>query len=240
LTWQRAEVVAIRDETRTVRTLAFLRPELFEFLPGQHVDIRLTAEDGYQAQRSYSIASAPEDEFLELTVERLDDGEVSPFLVDELRVGDLIEVRGPIGEYFVWTSAHGGPLLLIAGGSGIVPFRSMLRHHAATKSDAKVRVIHSSRSLDTIIYHDELTKLESTGLVTIHHTLTRERSAEWTGRRRRLDEATIAELAWVTAERPLVFVCGPTSFVESIADSLVRLGHDALRIRTERFGPTGG
>jgi ferredoxin-NADP reductase len=229
----------MRDETRTVRTLVLRVPDLAEFLPGQHVDVRLTAEDGYRAERSYSIASAPEDEFLELTVERLDDGEVSPFLVDELRVGDLIELRGPIGEYFVWTAALGGPLLLVAGGSGIVPFRSMLRHHAATKSDANVRVLYSSRTLGGVIYHDELTRFESNGLVSIHHTLTRERSAEWTGRRRRFDDTTLAELAWRPAERPLSYVCGPTAFVEAVADSLVRLGHDPTSIRTERFGPTG-
>jgi ferredoxin-NADP reductase len=239
LNWQRAEVVAIRDETRTVRTLVFHAPHFPEFLPGQHVDVRLTAEDGYRAERSYSIASAPEDEFIELTVERLDDGEVSPFLCDELRVGDLLELRGPIGEYFVWTATHGGPVLLIAGGSGIVPFRSMLRHHAAAKSGAKVRVLHSSRTIGDIIYHDELTKLESSGLVTVHHTLTRERSSDWTGRRRRFDDAILQELAWLPGEQPLTYVCGPTSFVESVADALVRLGHDASAIRTERFGPTG-
>lgn len=227
----------MREETRTVRTLVFRAPGFPEFLPGQHVDIRLTAEDGYRAQRSYSIASAPEDEFLELTVEKLDDGEVSPFLVDELRVGDLVELRGPIGEYFVWTSALGGPLLLVAGGSGIVPFRSMLRHHAARQSDADVRVLHSSRSLSTVIYHDELMKLESPR-VTVHHTLTRERSSGWTGRRRRLDDEIIAELAWSPVVRPLAYVCGPTSFVEAVADSLVRLGYDPSTIRTERFGPT--
>jgi len=239
LNWQRAEVVAIRAETRTVSTLVFRAPDFPEFLPGQHVDVRLTAEDGYRAQRSYSIASAPEDEYIELTIERLDDGEVSPFLCDELRIGDLIEVRGPIGEYFVWTATLGGPVLLIAGGSGIVPFRSMLRHHAAMKSDAKVRVLHSSRTLADIIYHEELATLESSDLVTVHHTLTREQSSDWTGRRQRFDDAMLHELAWMPAERPLTYVCGPTSFVESIADALVRLGHDALTIRTERFGPTG-
>ena len=239
MNWQRAEVVAIRAETRTVRTLVFRAPAFPEFLPGQHVDVRLTAEDGYRAQRSYSIASAPEDEFIDLTVERFDDGEVSPFLCDELRVGDLIELRGPIGEYFVWTVTRGGPVLLIAGGSGIVPFRSMLRHHAAAKSEAKVRVLHSSRTRADIIYHDELATLESSGLVTVHHTLTREPSSDWTGRRRRFDDVILRELAWMPDERPLTYVCGPTSFVETIADALVRLGHDASTIRTERFGPTG-
>jgi len=233
------ELVAIRDETPTARTLVFRAPDFPAFLPGQHVDVRLTAEDGYRAERSYSIASAPEDEYIELTIERLDDGEVSPFLCDELRVGDLIELRGPIGEYFVWTAALGGPVLLIAGGSGIVPFRSVLRHHAAAKSDAKIRVLHSSRTIADIIYHDELTKLESSGLVTVHHTLTRERSSDWTGRRRRFDDTMLHELAWMPDERALTYVCGPTSFVESIADALVRLGHDSSAIRTERFGPTG-
>ena len=233
------ELVAIRDETLTTRTLVFRAPDFPAFLPGQHVDVRLTAEDGYRAERSYSIASAPEDEYIELTIERLDDGEVSPFLCDELRVGDLIELRGPIGEYFVWTAALGGPVLLIAGGSGIVPFRSVLRHHAAAKSDAKIRVLHSSRTIADIIYHDELTKLESSGLVTVHHTLTRERSSDWTGRRRRFDDTMLHELAWMPDERALTYVCGPTSFVESIADALVRLGHDSSAIRTERFGPTG-
>ena len=201
-------------------------------LPGQHVDVRLTAEDGYQVQRSYSIASAPQDEKLVLTVERLADGEVSPYLTDVLEPGDELELRGPIGGYFVWQEALGGPLLLVAGGSGVVPLRAMLRHHRATASEIPVRLLYSARTRDDLIYRDELEDYETT------ITLTREQPPNWNGRTGRVGPDLLAETAWSAAERPLVYVCGPTGFVEAVADALVTVGHSPARIRTERFGPT--
>ena len=229
-------MVELLDETPRVRSIVLDPPDWVGHLAGQHVDVRLTAEDGYQAQRSYSIASAPEDEHLVLTVERLDDGEVSPYLVDELRPGDELELRGPIGGYFVWEASTGGPLLLVAGGSGVVPFRSMLRHRAAAGSSVPARLLYSSRSLDEVIYREELEGLGAD----VRFTLTREQPEEWTGYRRRIDADLLAEVAWPPAERPLVYVCGPTAFVEVAAESLVALGHDTSRIKTERFGATGG
>jgi ferredoxin-NADP reductase len=199
---------------------------------GQHVDVRLTAEDGYQAQRSYSIASAPEDEHLVLTVERLEDGEVSPYLTDELRPGDDLELRGPIGGYFVWRKALGGPLLLVGGGSGVVPLRAMLRHHRAAGSDIPARLLYSARTRDDLIYREELGGYDTV------ITLTREQPQGWTGHTGRVGTELLMEVGWPPAERPLVYVCGPTGFVEGVADALVALGHDPSHIRTERFGPT--
>ncbi len=203
-------------------------------LPGQHVDVRLTAEDGYQAQRSYSIASAPEDG-LELTIERLDDGEVSPYLVDEAREGDQIEVRGPIGGYFVWDGDEPEPVLLVAGGSGVVPLMAMARHRARTGSSTPMRLVYSSRSWEDVIYRDEL---ESLGLDVVH-TLTREQPPGWSGYSRRIDVELLREVAWPAAESPRVFVCGSTRFVDAAADGLLELGYEAEWIRTERFGATG-
>jgi ferredoxin-NADP reductase len=238
LTWQLADVVESIEETPRVRSLVLRAPEWAGHRAGQHVDVRLTAEDGYQAQRSYSIASAPEDESLVLTVERLDDGEVSPYLTDELRAGDALELRGPIGGYFVWAPQNGGPLLLVAGGSGIVPLRAMLRHRRRSGSDVPVRLLYSSRSLEDVIYRAELD--EPADGVEVVHTLTREQPPTWTGYARRVDEALLGEVAWPTGERPLAFVCGPTSFVETVADGLVELGYPPEQVKTERFGPTGG
>jgi ferredoxin-NADP reductase len=232
-------VVEILDETPRVRSLVLRCPGWPGHLAGQHVDVRLTAEDGYQAQRSYSIASAPEDEHLVLTVERLKDGEVSPYLVDVLHPGDRLELRGPIGGYFVWKESLGGPLLLLAGGSGIVPLRSMLRHRAAAGSSVPVRLLYSSRSLGEIIYRNELEQLGSSKNVEVFFTLTREWPERWNGHRRRIDEELLREISWSPGERPLVYVCGSTAFVERAADLLVAIGHDAGRIKTERFGPTG-
>ncbi len=240
LNWQLASVVELIDETARVRSIALDPPEWAGQRAGQHVDVRLTAEDGYQAQRSYSIASAPEDEHLLLTVERLDDGEVSPYLVGELRSGDELELRGPIGGYFVWEEPLGGPLLLLAGGSGIVPLRSMLRHRAAIDSTVPVRLLYSSRALDEVIYRDELVGLSTDSEVDVRFTLTREWPEGWRGYRWRIDRELLEEVAWAPHERPLVYVCGPTAFVEAAAGGLVELGHDPGRIRTERFGPTGG
>jgi ferredoxin-NADP reductase len=199
--------------------------------------VRLTAEDGYQAQRSYSIASAPEDSHIELTVERIDDGEVSPFLADQLLPGDEIELRGPIGGYFAWDEMPGTPVFLVGGGSGVVPLRAMLRHHRATGSTVPVRLLYSARSLDDLIYRDELTAADRSD---VWITLTRRQPAGWSGYARRVDRELVAETCWPAAERPLVYICGATGFVEAVAGALVSLGHDAARIRTERFGPTGG
>ena len=211
-------------------------------LAGQHVDVRLTADDGYQAERSYSIASAPDaHERLELTVERLDDGEVSPYLVEELQVSDRLEFRGPIGGYFVWDVSMGGPLLLVAGGSGICPLMAMLRHRRAAGSTVPTRLLYSSRSLEDIIYRAELDQLVAArnGLE-VMHTLTRVQPPQWTGYRRRIDLQMLEEVAWPPDRDPLTFACGPTPLVESVAEALVKLGHAPRRIKTERFGPTGG
>jgi ferredoxin-NADP reductase len=242
LIWRTAEVVDVIDETPRVRTLLLTVPEWPGQLAGQHVDVRLTAEDGYQTQRSYSISSAPsDDQRIALTVERLDDGEVSPYLAGELRAGDKVELRGPIGGYFVWEAALGGPLLLVAGGSGICPLMAMLRLRHTAASTAPTRLLYSSRSLDEVIFRKELETLVATdtGLEVVN-TLTRSQPEDWTGPRRRIDTAMLNEVAWQAAERPLVFVCGPTPLVESVAESLVQLGHEPTRIKTERFGPTGG
>jgi ferredoxin-NADP reductase len=239
LSWQLARVVELIEETPGTRSIVLEPPAWPGHRAGQHVDVRLTAEDGYQAERSYSIASAPEDEHLVLTVERLDDGEVSPYLAGELRPGDELELRGPIGGYFVWEATLGGPLLLLAGGSGIVPLRSMLRHRSVIGSTVPVRLLYSSRSLDEVIYRDELDRLAADDEVDVRFTLTREQPEGWQGYRRRIDEELLREVAWPPDDRPLVYVCGPTAFVEAAATALVQLGHEPGRIKTERFGPTG-
>jgi ferredoxin-NADP reductase len=233
-------VVELVEETARTKSIALELESWSGHRAGQHVDVRLTAEDGYQAQRSYSIASAPEDDNLVLTVERLDNGEVSPYLVDELRPGDRLELRGPIGGYFVWEASLGGPLLLVAGGSGVAPFRSILRHHQAIKSRVPVRLLYSARSLAEIIYRPELTSAAADGAVDIRYTLTREQPEGWHGYGRRIDEELLSEVAWPRSKRPLVYACGPTGFVETAANALVALGHEPGRIRIERFGPTGG
>jgi ferredoxin-NADP reductase len=239
LTWQIGRVAELVDETPRTKSIVLDVPHWSGHRAGQHIDLRLTAEDGYQAQRSYSIASAPEDRQLVLTVELLDDGEVSPYLVDELRPGDELELRGPIGGYFVWEESLGGPLLLIAGGSGVVPLRAMLRHWAAGPRATVPRLLYSSRSAQDIIYRDELTRLAADADVRTEFTLTREWPADWTGRRGRIDADLLNSFAWSPAERPLVYVCGPTAFVEVVAEALVAAGHDPGRIRTERFGASG-
>jgi ferredoxin-NADP reductase len=239
LTWQLAEIAETIEEAPSVQTLLLDAPAWAGHRAGQHVDVRLTAEDGYQVQRSYSIASAP-GERLALTVERLADGEVSPYLVDELRPGDQIELRGPIGGYFVWDAAAGGPLLLIGGGSGIVPLRAILRHRVASESDAQVRLLASWRTAADIIYAAELAELGALDGVEIDHTLTRGAPDGWRGRRGRIDAAMLAELAWPPEAEPICFVCGPTGLVEAVGAGLLDLGHGAERIKTERFGPTGG
>jgi ferredoxin-NADP reductase len=240
LNWRIGIVTELIEEAPRVRSIVLEVPEWPGHRAGQHLDLRLTAEDGYQAQRSYSIASAPEDERLTLTVERLSDGEVSTYLVDELRTGDELELRGPIGGYFVWEVGMGGPLLLIAGGSGIVPLMAMLRHRALAGSKQAARLIYSSRSWDDIIFRSELERLvaRSDGLEVIH-TLTRTQPPGWEGYSRRIDAQMLAEVAFSPKSMPVTYICGPTAFVEKAAGALVLLGHDAKRIRTERFGPTG-
>ena len=241
LTWQFGTLAEIVRETPRVSSLFFDVPEWPGHLAGQHVDVRLTADDGYQAERSYSIASAPTDKRLALTVERLDDGEVSPYLVGELRAGDRLELRGPIGGYFVWRGDEDRPLLLIGGGSGIVPLMSMLRHRARIASKTPARLLFSSRALADVIYREELERLGAAGDgLGVVHTLTREKPAGWTGFTRRIDEAMLREVAWPNEDSPAVFVCGPTPFVEAAASLLVAMGHDARSIKTERFGATGG
>ncbi len=241
LSWRAAQVLEVRHESTSARTLALDLPDWPGHLPGQHVDVRLTAEDGYQAQRSYSIASVPDGTRVELTVERLDDGEVSPYLTDELRVGDRLELRGPIGGYFVWTVAQGGPLLLVAGGSGIAPLMAMLRHRAAANSDVPTKLLFSSRSYEEIIYREELDRLAASDpALRVVHTLTRSQPPGWTGYRRRIDVDMLEEVVGVPAPGALAFVCGPTRLVEAVATDLLTLGYAANRVKTERFGPTGG
>ena len=241
LAWRVAEVVETSPDTPRTKSLFLEVPDWEGHRAGQHVDVRLTAEDGYQAERSYSIASAPEDGRVELLVERLDDGEVSPYLTDELRAGDGLELRGPIGGWFAWEAREGGPLLLVAGGSGIAPLMAMIRHRRAAGNDVPVRLLFSSRSYEEIIFREELERLAAgEETLEIIHTLTRSAPPGWEGYERRIDEEMLGEVAFSGEERPLAFVCGPTPLVEAVATALVGLGHDPARVKTERFGPTGG
>jgi len=243
LDWQVARVVNVREETPRAKTLVLHVPSWPGHRAGQHVDIRLVAEDGYRAERSYSIASAPESDMVELTIERLGDGEVSPYLSDVLHAGDGLEVRGPIGGYFVWSAQQAGPLLLIAGGSGIVPLMAMLRHRAhadpLAREQAPARLLYSARTWRDVIYRDELRELADRSGAMITFTLTREAPPDWDGLTRRVDRAMLEQIGWPASDMPNVFVCGPTPFVESVATLLVELGHEPSRVRTERFGPTG-
>ena len=240
LVWQQAELVELTRETPRVSSLFFNVPDWPGHLAGQHVDIRLTAEDGYEAERSYSIASPPEARWIELTIERLDDGEVSPYLVGELMMGDKIELRGPIGGHFVWRAGDERPLLLVGGGSGVVPLMAMLRHRASAPHKSRARLLLSSRTFADIIYREELDRLVAAndGLE-VFHTLTRDKPAGWKGYSRRIDADLIKDVAWAKDQTPAVFVCGPTPFVESAADLLVGFGYDPLWVKTERFGATG-
>jgi ferredoxin-NADP reductase len=241
ITWRTATVLERRDETAHARTLALDVPDWPGHRAGQHLDVRLTAEDGYQAERSYSIASAPEDERVALTIERIDDGEVSPYLAGGVEVGDTFEVRGPIGGHFTWSAADGGPVVLIGGGSGLVPLMAMLRHRAKAQSTADARLLVSARTVEDLLYHEELERLASAaGGPAITYTLTRGAPQRWTGHTRRVDADMLREVGPPAQAAPRIFVCGPTPFVESVADQLVTLGHGAADIHTERFGPTGG
>ena len=224
-------------ETPRVRTLSLDVPDWPGHRAGQHLDVRLTAEDGYQAERSYSIASAPGDG-VALTVERLDDGEVSPYLVDDAREGDRVEVRGPIGGYFVWDGDEPEPVLLVGGGSGVVPLMAMARQRARVGSTAPMKLLLSSRTIEDVIYREELDALAGGGFEVVH-TLTRSQPPGWAGYSRRIDSELLAEVAWPASESPRVYVCGSTRFVDAAADGLLQAGYDALWIRTERFGATG-
>ena len=240
LIWRVAEVAKIVDETPRVKSLVLDVPGWPGHRPGQHVDVRLTAEDGYQAQRSYSVASEPESTRLMLTVELIEEGEVSPYLTSDVRAGDKFELRGPIGGYFVWTVGIGGPLFLVAGGSGIVPLISMLRYRAAAKSTIPVLLLYSSRTFEDIIYREELDQMaaRNDGL-TVVYTLTRRQPPGWTGGARRIDRSMLESVGVPANARPKIFICGPTSLVDSTAQSLLELGHERHLIKTERFGPTG-
>lgn len=239
LNWLIAKAGEIVDETDRVRSIVLDSPGWPGHLPGQHIDIRLTAEDGYQAQRSYSISAPADGEQVVITVELVDDGEVSPFLIEDLRVGDQIEIRGPIGGYFVWEPSRGGPLQLIGGGSGVAPLMAMLRERVRSGSDVPVRYLSSARSYDDLIFRRELEAITSEAEeVEVLHTLTRSQPPDWTGLTGRVNRVTLAQHVWPAFTRPLCYVCGPTGFVETVASTLVALGHQPGRIKTERFGPT--
>jgi ferredoxin-NADP reductase len=237
LTWQTAAVTSVTRETASVVTIQLDLPDWPGHRAGQHLEVRLTADDGYQAEREYSIASAP-GEPLAITVERLEGGEVSPYLTEELRAGDELELRGPIGGYFVWEPGDGGPLLLLAGGSGVVPLRSILRHRHRTGSDVPAHLLYSARTWPDVIYCDELDK--DYDHLQVSYTLTRSQPPGWTGYTGRINQALLAEVAWPAEARPLAYICGPTSFVETAAAELVGLGYPPEKVKTERFGATGG
>ena len=240
LSWHVGTVVAVRDETPTARTLTFDVPDWPGHVAGQHVDVRLTAEDGYSAVRSYSIASPPSDERrLELTVERLADGEVSPYLADQLAAGDRLELRGPIGGWFVWRSTQTEPVQLVAGGSGIVPLMAMLRSRAAARSAAPFRLLYSVREPGAVLYADELRAQAERGGTAVSYAYTRVAPANWPRSPGRIDAQLIADAAWPPSRSPICYICGPTPFVESAAGLLTAAGHPTGTIRTERFGPTG-
>jgi ferredoxin-NADP reductase len=240
IVWRTATVREVRQESRNARTIAIDVPDWPGHRAGQHVDIRLTADDGYQAQRSYSIASAPELERLELTVELVPDGEVSAYLVEEVRPGDEFEVRGPIGGHFTWSSDEGGPLLLIAGGSGLAPLMAMLRHRAARDSDLRVHVLVSTRSPEDALYADELARIRPRGNLEVAWTYTRAAPEGWEGWQRRVDREMLEAVGFGDPGNVRCFVCGPTPFVEHVLALLVVLGYDPNSIHAERFGPTGG
>lgn len=227
-------------ETAGAATLLLHAPDWPGHRAGQHLDLRLTADDGYQAQRSYSVSSAPEADHVAITVERVDDGEVSPYLVDDVRAGDELEIRGPIGGHFTWAVRDGGPLQLVAGGSGLAPLMAMLRHRAAQGSDVPASLVASARSLDDALYRDELERLASAPGLALHWTLTRRAPPGWADDTRRVDATMLERHGIPAARRPRSFVCGPTPFVETVTGLLVDAGHDPRDIHAERFGPTGG
>jgi len=240
LNWRVCDLAAQVWETPSVRSLVLECRGWPGHLPGQHVDVRLTAEDGYQAERSYSLATPFRDDTITLTVQRLPDGEVSPYLCEVLAPGDQLELRGPIGGYFVWEPGDRSPVLLVGGGSGVVPLMAMMRERVAVDGGPPMRLLHSARSFEEIVYRDELGRIAAMGNgIEVFTTLTRARPQEWTGYARRVDMAMVCEVAWPAGLRPKAYVCGPTGFVEAVADILVDLGYPADRVLTERFGPTG-
>jgi ferredoxin-NADP reductase len=239
LTWQAGQVVETLAEKPQVKSLTVDLPAWPGHRAGQHVDIRLTAEDGYQTVRSYSIASPPEEERVVVTIERLDDGEVSPYLTEEVRPGDRLEVRGPIGGYFVWETAFGGPLFLVAGGSGLVPLMAMIRHRVAKASGVPIKLLYSARSPEVVIYRVELEELALRQGIEVIYTYTRSQPAGWTGYSRRIDQSLLEEVAPARQDHPLIYICGPTPLVEGAASGLVALGYEPASMRLERFGPTG-
>ena len=240
LTWQAATVTAVRDETETARTLVLDVPDWPGHLAGQHLDVRLTAPDGYRASRSYSVASAWTGESIELTVEQVPDGEVSPYLVEVLSVGDPLEIRGPVGGWFVWKPEQPGPVQLIGGGSGVVPLMAMLRAHAAAGSSAPVRMLYSVRRPKSVLYVAELKQLAASDDVSLTLAYTRQAPPGEVRPPARVDAPLLTSVTWSPEVEPTTYVCGPTPFVETVADLLVSAGHDPARVRTERFGPTGG
>jgi ferredoxin-NADP reductase len=245
IVWRPAEVIESFAETPRVKSLLLRVPGWPGHVPGQHVDVRITAEDGYRAERSYSIASAPQEdltsrEIIQLTIERLGDGEVSPYLTEVARPGDWLELRGPIGGYFTWTVENGGPLILVTGGTGIVPIMAMLRYRAKQRSAIPAWLLDSSRSYEEIIYRQELNQMEAAGDgLQIAHTLTRQQPPGWAGFRRRIDREMLKTVMPPPELSPIAYVCGPTEMVESAATALVDLGHRPVRVKTERFGPAG-
>ncbi len=241
--WLVADVIGVRDETSTARTLVLQIPGWPGHRAGQHIDVRLTAEDGYQATRSYSIASAPVSAgsgvaLIEISVELLDDGEVSPYLVRVTAVGDRLELLGPIGGYFVWSAAQNEPVQLIAGGSGIAPLRAILTERAAagTGPADSLRLLYSARARHQVYYEEEIADLSDGDQAEISLQFTRSAPQDWPGRVGRVDAALLERVCIPAALEPTVYICGPTSFVEVVASALVSLGHDQARIRTERFG----
>jgi len=234
LGWRTATIADVKPETPRVKTIVFDVAGWPGHRAGQHVDVRLTADDGYQAERSYSIAAPADGERVELTVENVDDGEVSPYLTEEARAGDELEIRGPVGGYFVWDADHPGRVLLVGGGSGIVPLMAMIRQ----RGQVPTTLLYSARTLEDVIYREELEHLQRDGLDVVL-TLTRSQPEGWTGHSRRVDTDLLAEVAPPPDGRPVAFVCGPTPFVEAVALALVELGHDPGLVKTERFGPTG-
>ncbi|WP_433168988.1 ferredoxin reductase [Kribbella sp. CA-247076] len=239
LSWQVATVTEVRRETESARTLVLDVPDWAGHLPGQHLDVRLTAPDGYQASRSYSVSSDWRGDTIDLTVELVDDGEVSPYLVDVVKAGDQFEVRGPVGGWFVWKPEQEGPVQLIGGGSGIAPLMAILRAHGASGSAAPVRLLYSVRRPASVIFVSDLKELAASDHVDVRLVYTRE-APEGEPRVGRIDADVIEQHAFTPADAPTTYVCGPTPFVETVADLLVAAGHDPARVRTERFGPTGG
>jgi ferredoxin-NADP reductase len=235
LGWRPAAIAEVRAETPRVKTIALDVPGWPGHRAGQHVDIRLTAEDGYQAERSYSIAAPAGGERVELTVENIDDGEVSPYLTEEARAGDELEIRGPVGGYFVWDAGYPGPVLLVGGGSGVVPLMAMVRQ----RGDVPTTLLYSARSLDDVIYRAELERLAREDGLDVVLTLTRSQPEGWQGYAGRVDAELLRQVGPEPGSQPLAFVCGPTTFVEAVALALVDLGHDPALVKTERFGPTG-